>query len=223
MIGQDDSDDDLIVLEYEQTANFNEEFWYRKSRNDSVWQKEAMPVFTKWQPTKTTIRPWGYLMHPKMAKVIPLLLDHDITVLKTAVNDSFEVEIYYATEVDNSRYFQGHYLKKFKVEKRVRTINLPAGSFFIPCGQPNSNLLCYLLEPETDDNLGTWSMFDDFVRKISQDELNRWQRMRQRSQRSSRRRTPGQEIPVYRLMKKAQIKGTVVEAFNTHERNRYVR
>jgi len=220
-IGMDDSDNDQIPLEYEQVAKFYQEFWFRESSDDE-WQKKSLPIYTKFVPTRTTTRPWGYVLPPQMARSVKLLLQHEITVKKLKNPVSLEVEVYYATEVDNSQFFQGHYLKQFKVVKRTETVDFPAGSFFVPAGQPKSNLICYLLEPETNDNIGTWSYLDRFLQVITPEQMRRREEMMRRRgmQQESR---PGQLIPIYRLMKKTGLTGTLVEPYNVYEKNRYVK
>lgn len=229
MLGMNDSDNDQIPLEYEQVENFKEEFWYREGTRrggdpGAQWKKESLPIMTKWEPTRTTTRPWGYVMPPQLAHVIPLLLDHEITVKKLIEPISLNVEVYYATDVNNDEYYQGHYLKKVKALKREETIEFPAGSFFVPAGQPKSNLLCYLLEPETNDNLITWSHLDTYLRSMTEEQRKRMEeRMARYAQRSGSRRAPGQLVPIYRLMKQAEIKGRIVEYFNTFEKNRFIK
>ncbi len=230
MLGMNDSDNDQIPLEYEQVENFKEEFWYREGAGRSgdpnaQWKKGSFPILTKWEPTRTTTRPWGYVMPPQLAHIVPLLLDHEISVQKLLDPVSLNVEAYYATDVDNSEYFQGHYLKKIKATKREETVEFPAGSFFIPAGQPKSNLLCYLLEPETNDNLITWSHLDTYLRAMTEEQRQRMEeRMaRYRNRSSSSRRAPGQLVPIYRLMKQAEIKGRLVENFNAFEKNRHIK
>jgi hypothetical protein len=244
-LGADDADDDPIVLEYKQVAKMETEFW-----RDAQWEERQrqrgsdpmafrdreppveyelvnLPVFTKFEPTRTTVRPWGYVLPPQVGTVVPLLLDHGITVKKLIEPTSLEVEAYYATEMDNSEYFQGHYLNKVKVVKQTEKVDFPAGSFFIPTGQPKSNLICYILEPETNDNLITWGFLDTYLRAMTAEEtkqnLERMASMRARFEGGEATPPPGQPIPLYRLMKKTELKGTLSEAFNTYDRNRYVR
>ena len=175
-LGADDSDNDQIVLEYEQVAKFEEDIW-----RDTEWGQERdpnaprdpnrvaeyellrLPVFTRFDPTRTTTRPWGYVLPPKLATIVPLLLDHEIAVQELTEPVSLEVEVYYATAMDNSEYFQGHYLNKVTATKRTETVDFPTGSFFVPSGQPKSNLISYILEPETDDNLITWGFLDEHL------------------------------------------------------------
>lgn len=245
-LGANDSDDDPIVLEYKQVAKMESEFWRDKEWEslrrrraeagpDVEVEREAplefelvkLPVFTRFESTRTTIRPWGYVLPPQLAEVVHLFLDHEVAVKKLTEPVSLEVEVYYAKAMDNSEYFQGHYLNKIDAVKRTETVDFPAGSFFIPAGQPKSNLICYLLEPETNDNLVTWGYLDTILQAMDEEETE--EHLKEIARRRARRGDaeeplpPGQLIPMYRLMKKVDLKGTLVEAFNTYDRNRYVK
>jgi hypothetical protein len=239
-LGADDGDDDQIVLDYEQVAKLEAHVWRDKTwgeprgeptgggEGDRVVEYEllSLPVFTKFEPTRTTTRPWGYVLPPQLATVVPLLLEHEIAVERLTEPASLEVEVYYALEMDNSEYFQGHYLNRVATTKRTETVEFPAGSFFIPAGQPKSNLICYILEPETNDNLVTWGYFDPYLQAMTAEQTQQYiERMARFRARSGDQGPPppGQLIPMYRLMKKAGVKGVLVEQFNEYERNRYVR
>ena len=238
-LGADDSDNDQIVLEYEQVAKFEEDIW-----RDTEWGQERdpnaprdpnrvaeyellrLPVFTRFDPTRTTTRPWGYVLPPQLATIVPLLLDHEIAVQELTEPVSLEVEVYYATAMDNSEYFQGHYLNKVTATKRTETVDFPTGSFFVPSGQPKSNLISYILEPETDDNLITWGFLDEHLQAMNEQQTRAYiERMAQTWERRGQEGPPppGQLIPMYRLMKRTALRGVLVENFNTYERNRYVR
>ncbi|MFC1639488.1 DUF2817 domain-containing protein [Gemmatimonadota bacterium] len=240
-LGADDSDNDQIILEYEQVAKFETDIW-----RDTEWGAERdpyaprdpnrvaefellrLPVFTKFEPTRTTTRPWGYVLPPQLAAIVPLLLDHEIAVQELTEPASLEVEVYYATSMDNSEYFQGHYLNKVTATKRTETVEFPVGSFFVPSGQPKANLISYILEPETNDNLITWGFLDEFIQAMDEAETQQYiERMaRQRARFAEGDQgppPPGQLIPMYRLMKRTSLSGILVDRFNSYERNRYVR
>ena len=240
-LGADDSDNDQIVLDYEQVAKFEADIWRdtewgadqdpfaARDRNRVVeYELLRLPVFTKFEPTRTTTRPWGYMLPPQLAAIVPLLLDHEIAVQELSEPASLDVEVYYATSIDNSEYFQGHYLNKVTATKRTETVEFPAGSFFVPSGQPKANLISYILEPETNDNLITWGFLDEFLQAMDEEGTQRYiermARMRARfGQEDQGPPPPGQLIPMYRLMKKAELRGILVDRFNSYERNRYVR
>jgi len=160
------SADDQIVIDYEQVEKFQDEFWVRdrESEENAGYKLVTGAVMTKFVPTKTVTRPYGYLLPPKMAKVIPTLLDHEISVKSLLEPVKVEVDELYAAEVSERSYYQGHYLKRVVTASKTTEREFPAGSFFIPMAQPKSNLIGYLLEPETNDSLATWNYLDDFIR-----------------------------------------------------------
>ena len=53
--------------------------------------------------------------------------------------------------------------------------------------------------------------------------LERMARFRARFEGREATPPPGQPIPMYRLMKKTELKGTLAEPFNAHDRRRYVK
>ena len=212
-LGNDDSDDDQIVLEYRQVAKYDDDFWRRQGGGrggggdqEVTYELVRGPVFTKFEPTRTTTRPWGYLIPPSMTKLIPILLEHDITVKRLTEPVSLEVEAYDATAIGDTQYFQAHYLKTVTAEKVTETVEFPVGTFFVPSGQPMSNFISYILEPETNDNLVTWGYLDNVLRATP-----------------SAAEQDAQRVPIYRLMKKAEFAGVLVEPYNRYEANRYIR
>ena len=78
------------------------------------------------------------------------------------------------------------------------------------------------MEPETDDNLITWNYLDNYLQVMSPEQLERMQQMSARAG-AGGRQSSGQLIPIYRLMKKAEIKGALAQPFNQYQRNRYIR
>jgi dipeptidyl-peptidase 4 len=224
-LGNNDSDNDQIPLEYEQVKKFDEQFWIAKQgtgrdRKIEDYEKVTGGVYTLFSPTKTTTRPWGYFLPPQLVTVVPLLMEHEISVKKLSDTTEVEVEVYYAKEISHANYFQGHYLKNLKAEKKTETIKLPPGSFFIPTGQPKSNLICYILEPETNDNLITWGYLDNFLRVMAPRSATENQ---QTESQRPRRRVRDQKIPIYRLMKKMPLKGVMVQPNNEFERTQYIK
>jgi len=155
------SEADQVVLEYELTSRGREDVWVSAGGGD--FRLESREIFLRHVPTRTTPRPLGYVLPPSMAKVLPVLLDHGITVHRFTAPAELEVESYRATEVRRNEYFQGHYLKSVTARKATETIEVPAGSYYISTAQSRGNLIAYLMEPETDDNLITWGWADHLL------------------------------------------------------------
>ena len=224
-LGNDDADGDQIVIDYQQVAKYEDSYWRRSGGGrggrggrggdgEVTYELVTGPVFTLFEPTRTTTRPWGYLIPPGMTKLIPILLEHDITVKRLTEPVTLEVEAYEASAVETTQYFQAHYLKDVTAEVVTESVEFPAGSFFVPSGQPLSNFISYILEPETDDNLVTWGYLDNVLRETG-DEGGQGGR--------GGRGPQTQRVPIYRLMHKADLAGELVQPFNQYERNRYIR
>jgi len=247
-LGNDDADDDQIVLEYEQVAKYEDSFWRRVGGRggrggggEVSYELVTAPIFTKFEPTRTTTRPYGYMLPPSMTKLVPLLLEHNITVKRLTEPVTLEVEGYDATAVEDTQYFQAHYLKAVTADKFSEAVDFPAGSFFVPSGQPMGNFISYILEPETNDNLITWGYLDNVLRATpsleEQEAARRAQEERlaqmtpeQRAQAQGGRGGRGfggggraQRVPIYRLMKRAEFAGELVRPFNEFQPNRYIR
>ncbi|MEX1128625.1 MAG: DUF2817 domain-containing protein [Vicinamibacterales bacterium] len=126
---------------------------------------QNVPIWLKYDVKRTIPRALGYIVSASIAKVVPLLLDHGIQVHRFTEPASLELEVYDATGVQRNEYFQGHYLQSVSgVEKKTETVQVPAGWFYVSTAQAKGNLISYILEPETDDNLITWGYTDNVLR-----------------------------------------------------------
>ena len=228
---------DQIVLDYELTNRGNEPVWMPDENAPLGYTLETVPVYLKWEPTRTTTRPVGYVLPPAMAAVVPLLLDHDIAVYRFREPTTLDAEVYYAIGVHRENYFQGHYLKSASVEKRGEQLEVAAGWYWIPTAQSRANLISYIMEPETDDNLITWGwadhvvqvrpstlegMMEGFLRGRDRSEIPP-QQLARAEERMQRQLAEGQRVPMIRITTHQPLPVVRVAPFNQYQRNRYYR
>jgi len=194
---------DPIVLEYERGVRGIEPVWMPDEDAEGGYSLQDVPVYLEWTPTRTTTRPVGYLLDPAAANVVPLLMDQDIAVYRFRDEASIDAEVYTATNVEIGSYFQGHYLLETTATKEARTVDVGPGWFWIPAAQSKANLISYLMEPETDDNLITWNFLDHIicVTEFCGDRE--------------------QEVPMLRVMEHQEMPVVRVQAFNRHDPNRF--
>ena len=122
---------------------------------------QNVPVWLKYDVTRTVPRASGYVIPASIAKVVPLPLDHGIQVHRFTEPTTMELEVYEATGVRQNGYFQGHYLKAVTgVEKKTEKVEMPAGWFYVSTAQAKGHLISYIMEPETDDNLITLGLHE---------------------------------------------------------------
>lgn len=126
---------------------------------------QNVPVWLKYEVTRTVPRARGYVLPASIAKVVPLLLEHGIKVQRFTAPTTLDLEVYDALGIRRNEYFQGHYLQSVTgVEKRTERVEVPAGWYYVSTAQAKGHLISYLLEPETDDNLITWNYTDNVLR-----------------------------------------------------------
>ena len=209
------SNDDQIVLDYELVSRGNEPVWV--SDGDGGYRLETRPIYLSYNITRTTPRALGYILPPAMAKVLPILLDHGMIVHRFYQPASVEVEVYRAGRVNRDEYFQGHYLKSVSdVTKTTETIEVPAGSYYISTAQSRGNLISYIMEPETDDNLITWGWTDHML--VVRDGPGGPGGGGGGGQGAQQQ---GQRIPMMRVVRQQPMPLMEVVPFNTNDRNRY--
>ncbi len=228
---------DPIVLDYAVGNRGNEPVWMPDPDAPLGYSLRDVPVYLKWEPTRTTTRPVGYLMPPSMAAVVPILQDHDIAVYRFRQPAIVSAEVYSATRVNRDEYFQGHYLKSVDVEKTQEDVEVAAGWYWIPTAQSRANLISYLMEPETDDNLITWGWADhvlqvrpatveeamaEFLGGRDPSSIPEGQR-RQVEARFERQLAEGQRVPMMRVTSHQPLPVVRVAPFNEYQRNRYFR
>ena len=226
-----------VVLDYELTSRGTEGVWMPDEDADLGYSLQNVPVYLNWVPTRTTSRPVGYLMPPAMAGVVPVLLDHDIAVYRFREDAAMDAEVYYATDVRTESYFQGHYLKAVDVEKEQERLDVAAGWFWVPTAQSMGNLITYLMEPETDDNLITWGWTDHILEETPESEeaviesmlggrmmseLSAQQRDQIR-ERAAQVMAERQRVPMMRVTTHQYLPVVRVAPFNQFQRNRFFR
>jgi hypothetical protein len=200
---------DPIVLEYERGVRGIEPVWMPDEDAEGGYSLQDVPVYLDWIPTRTTTRPVGYLLPPEAANVVPLLMDQDIAVYRFRDEASMDAEVYYATEVNfqggsaQSSYFQGSYLLETVVRKESDTVDVGPGWFWVPTAQSRGNLITYLMEPETDDNLITWGFVNHILNATTEPDED------------------GDRVPMIRVMEHQDLPVVRVQSFNRYDPNRF--
>jgi len=122
---------------------------------------ERMPVYDRFTPTLERTLPYAYAIPAGEADAVRLLHLHGIVVEQLTHDWSANVQLF---TVDSMRIaprpFQGHHEVQLTGRWQPAHRALAAGSYIVETAQPLGILAFYLLEPETDDGLVTWNVFD---------------------------------------------------------------
>jgi dipeptidyl-peptidase-4 len=114
----------------------------------------------RFEPTLSVRRPFAYLIPPGLDLVIDKLRQHGIDVC--AFTGEAVVEAYTITRINRAEQaFQNHRTVQVDVECELIRQRFADGSFIVRTGQPLGTLAVYLLEPQSDDGLTTWSFLEE--------------------------------------------------------------
>ncbi|MBN1273416.1 MAG: M14 family metallopeptidase [Candidatus Aminicenantes bacterium] len=175
----------ITILGYEMEVIQREGSWPRIRRTDTK-KTYTLPHYADFVPTHSIVRPRGYLIPLHDNIITQKLLQHGLTIEKLVESADIEVEAFQLTEIKGEeRIFQGHRTNSVKGKYKTQVEHFPAGTLFVSTAQPLGNLVCHLLEAESDDGLLAWNFFDNYI-------VAQWGRQ-------------PQDYPVYRLHNK-QVK-----------------
>ena len=118
-------------------------------------------LWTRFRTTLSVERPCAYLIPPELGKVLEVLDLHGVRLESLAEDAELSVEVHRIDGVEYAeRPFQNHRPAKVSATPRAETRRVPAGTVVVRTAQPLGSLVCYLLEPQSEDGLTTWNFFD---------------------------------------------------------------
>lgn len=113
--------------------------------------------------TRSVRVPQAYVFKYDKA-IVDKLKQHGIKVEELKADTDLTVETFTIdTATKATRPFQGHLEAKITGKYATEKVSFPAGTIVVRTGQPLGRLVFYLLEPESEDGLGTWNFFDTYV------------------------------------------------------------
>lgn len=123
---------------------------------------QRMPVVDRFEPSRQRTAPaFGYVLGAEWTEAIALLRAHGVPLTTLASATTLPVQQFRVDSVIAApRAFQGH--REMRVEGRWTdtSVVIPAGSIVVRTGSPLDLVAMQLLEPESDDGLLTWNLFD---------------------------------------------------------------
>jgi hypothetical protein len=130
---------------------------------------QAMPVVDRFEATLTrTIPAGGWALDaaaPGADSAVTLLRAHGVRVERLEAAADVEAELFRADSVVRAgRAFQGHQEVRLEGAWRTERRPLAAGTYVVGADQPLALLALELLDPQSDDGLTTWNVFDAGLR-----------------------------------------------------------
>jgi zinc carboxypeptidase len=135
----------------------------RGFRRTGVMKTQTMPVYDRFEPELRRTIPWGWLIDARDSAAITLLRLHGVHVERAATGSHpAGIEAFIVESIRReSREFQGHHETHLTGRWQTGSKLFPDESVMMVRGdQPQAVAALYLLDPESDDGLVTWNVFD---------------------------------------------------------------
>lgn len=134
-------------------------------RTGKIVKYDSIDYHAKFEATKESNLPRGYIIPAEFTTVIENLKLHGIQVEELKKNQSFTGETFLIDSLVNSKNsFQKHSAAKLYGNFKPQTKSFKKGDYKVDMAQPLSNLIFYLLEPQSDDGLAYWNFFDEHIK-----------------------------------------------------------
>ena len=153
----------ITVMGYEMEVTTTEDGRRRVTKSDRT-RTYTMPFFADYFAKRSVRLPYAYLIPQPIPEAVEILQRHGV-VVETLIEpvklraESFAVSKLEAQPMLN----QGHRLNRVQGEYRMGEMEFPAGTTVVLLAQPLANVAAYLLEPESNDGLLVWNVFDRYL------------------------------------------------------------
>jgi hypothetical protein len=150
-------------------------------------------LFKKPVVTASRPRPYAYLLPREAKQAVALLRRHGISVETLQTETTIEVDAYTLEGISYRKEYDHPSAVEVKIGKTVREKReFPAGTYVVSTAQLLGRVAAHLLEPETDDSLVHWNVFDAWLPKAALAETNN------ATGTDSSKKTPA-IIPIYKI------------------------
>lgn len=151
---------------YDYTPYINEVGDTNYVRSGRIIEVPNVENYSKFEATVSSRLPRGYFLPQSMETIVNHLKLHGIQVTQLEEPQNATGEIFVVDSlIHASRKFEGHFLARVKGNFVSQTRTFNKGDYWIDMAQPLTNLIFYMLEPQSDDGLVTWNFFDEYLEK----------------------------------------------------------
>lgn len=133
-------------------------------RSSEIVEIRGVKNFNAFAPIKSATVPMAYVFPAEFDELAEKLAQHGIEVQKLTQPEELTGESFTVTQIDKQDFVQNnHRNSRLQGEFSAGSRRFSAGDYYVPMNTRLANLIFYLLEPEADDGLAYWNMFDDYL------------------------------------------------------------
>lgn len=159
-------DEPLDLLSYKYIPYTAEDGSQQFVRSSEIVEIKGVRNFNAFQAIKTATVPVAYVFPAELEVLAAKLNQHGIEVSRLEEGQEFEGESFKVTEIAKQNFVQNNHrnsrlLGSFEAQRKT----FSAGDYYVAMNNRLANLIFYLLEPEADDGLAYWNLFDDILQR----------------------------------------------------------
>jgi len=153
----------VTIRTYEAEIKSETDGWKNYTRTDR--QKDVtIPYFINYYATRNVKFPFAYVLSTHDPEINALLKLHGIKTEVLLSDTTLKVQWFEISELKAApRLNQGHYTNSIKGKYITGNVAFPAGTIVVRTAQPLGSLAAYLLEPQSNDGLMFWNLFDRYL------------------------------------------------------------
>jgi hypothetical protein len=136
------------------------------NRTGNIIKVDGVEYHAKFEAEIESTLPRGYIIPAAFSNIAENLTKHGIKVDQLTKAQSFTGDVFSIDKFDKTaQSFQGHAMVQTQGKFSTASRKFKKGDYIVDMAQPLSNLIFYLLEPQSDDGLVTWNFFDEYITK----------------------------------------------------------
>jgi len=133
-------------------------------RSGNIIEVPSVKNYAKFEATVESKLPSGYFLPKSMKAIADHLKKHGVKLEQLQKNITVKGEVFLIDSLKKSdREFEGHFMASVEGKFISKRATFKKGDFYVDMAQPLTNLIFYMLEPQSDDGLLTWNFFDTYL------------------------------------------------------------
>lgn len=133
-------------------------------RSGRIIEVPEVENYSKFEATVSATLPRAYYIPQELGFIVDHLKKHGAIVTQLDKDVKVSGEVFMIDSLKKAdREFEGHFMNTAEGEYVPQTKTCKKGDYRIDMAQPLTNLIFYMLEPQSDDGLVTWNFFDGYL------------------------------------------------------------
>lgn len=135
-------------------------------RSSEIVEIKGVQNFNAFEAIKSATVPVAYVFPADFEALAAKLGQHGIEVSRLGQDRQFGGESFKVAEIEKQNFVQNnHRNSRLLGSFETASKDFSAGDYYVAMDNRLANLIFYLLEPEADDGLAYWNMFDDYLER----------------------------------------------------------